>query len=860
MKKTFICIAILYFVIFVLPISSRAQQRIDIVPLPQIIEYRDGMFDPAADDVTLTILSIDTLNLHIPIEELSEQWHKKYDRRIVTGSMKKLNIIAGIPSESTRFLTLCRDKKIWPEDRIGREGYVIDISNTEIILSANSVRGIFYGFQSLKQLIRGREATDKIPAVKIIDWPDLPFRGIQDDISRGPVPTLDFMKSQVRRLAEMKINNLSYYIEHIVLTESHGDFAPAHGAVPISEWKELCDYAAKYHIDVVGNFQSLGHFEKILAYPQYAPLGETEQMLSPVREESFKFLKEIYKEMVPVFSSPYFNANCDETWDLRRSESRPYADSLGIETIYSNFVNRINGEIKKYGKKLMIWGDIVRDHPEIFNLLDKDIVLGTWTYSALDSFDDFLLPFKKSGFDFMFSCGVLNSERIIPDYSMTMTNIKNFVRDGKKYGAVGMLNTVWDDGGSALFSLDWYGVAYGADQSWHVNNDPIDQFNIRFDRGIYGNKNGTISKSMVILNNLSNLAPTQEMNEEIFWKRIIPKRGQSIQMDLSSWDQVERNVLETEKVQKQIDAKHYSRDIDFLKYITTKYKHLYKSHKKVAEAARYYRDACLVQKKSRDEAKNNLDYALNILETLHIELSNLKDSYVTLWRMENREYWLDHIEERYDDHIADYSLAIKLLKGAIADFENGYFLPPPNEVRLDIKVKAGNYFQYWLLCGPFPNIKWQGRETDYLEPMGGELKVSPVPGDKFTAEDGRIMRWVKYASPVLSKINLVDAYENNTDVLVYAFCQIESPQNKRVRATFGSNDGIQLFLNGESVYKKYVQRSLIVDEDEIYLDLKKGKNMLLLKIDQNKGDWAFSFQLPDEKVRNHKYKYSIGNR
>jgi len=161
--------------------------------------------------------------------------------------------------------------------------------------------------------------------------------------------------------------------------------------------------------------------------------------------------------------------------------------------------------------------------------------------------------------------------------------------------------------------------------------------------------------------------------------------------------------------------------------------------------------------------------------------------------------------------------------------------------------------------GPFPNLNWQGRETDYLEPMGGELNVSPVPGDKFSAKDGRIMRWVKYASPVFSKINLADAFENSTNVVVYAFCQIESPLNKRVRATFGSNDGIQLFLNGERVYKKYVQRSLIVDEDETYLDLKKGKNTLLLKIDQNKGDWAFSFQLPDEKVRNHNYKYSIGN-
>ncbi len=53
------------------------------------------------------------------------------------------------------------------------------------------------------------------------------------------------------------------------------------------------------------------------------------------------------------------------------------------------------------------------------------------------------------------------------------------------------------------------------------------------------------------------------------------------------------------------------------------------------------------------------------------------------------------------------------------------------------------------------------------------------------------------------------------------------------------------------------KRSLILDEDEVYLDLKKGKSILLLKIDQNKADWGFSFRLPDEAVRNHKYKYRL---
>ena len=49
----------------------------------------------------------------------------------------------------------------------------------------------------------------------------------------------------------------------------------------------------------------------------------------------------------------------------------------------------------------------------------------------------------------------------------------------------------------------------------------------------------------------------------------------------------------------------------------------------------------------------------------------------------------------------------------------------------------------------------------------------------------------------------------------------------------------------------------MLDEDNIILPLKKGKNDLLVKIDQNKGGWGFSFRLPDVNVRNHKHKYRI---
>ena len=148
---------------------------------------------------------------------------------------------------------------------------------------------------------------------------------------------------------------------------------------------------------------------------------------------------------------------------------------------------------------------------------------------------------------------------------------------------------------------------------------------------------------------------------------------------------------------------------------------------------------------------------------------------------------------------------------------------------------------------------------DYLKPMGGETEATPRPGSEFINEQGEKYRWIKYASPRNSEINLANVYEKNTEVLAYAYCRIESPKAQTVRATLGSNDGIEVICNGERVYTKHVKRALIIDEDEIELPLKKGRNHLLFKIDQNKAGWGFSFRLPDVTVRNHKYKYRIVN-
>jgi N-acetyl-beta-hexosaminidase len=138
--------------------------------------------------------------------------------------------------------------------------------------------------------VRGEGAKAFIPAVKIIDWPTMRWRGVSDDISRGPVPTVDYIKKQIRTEAFFKLNMHSFYMEHTFSSESHPLIGPEGGSLTAAEIKELVAYARHYHVELVPEQQTFGHLHKALRLEKYADLAETPygDVLSPQQEGSYK--------------------------------------------------------------------------------------------------------------------------------------------------------------------------------------------------------------------------------------------------------------------------------------------------------------------------------------------------------------------------------------------------------------------------------------------------------------------------------------------------------------------------------------------------------------------------------------------
>lgn len=858
MKRIF---EILSFIVFLTAVLKSQQLQFTIVPQPKELIKTNYEFSLHVESISLKLFMEDSSGIYIPANELKEtfRFFKNIDVPLSQSSKEADAVInIGLPSEDKDFNNLCEQNKITLSEKIGDEGYSLLIKDKLILIAANKKAGLYYGIQTLKQLVRGNKNNPALPGVKISDYPDLKYRGILDDISRGPVPTMDFMKMQIRRMAELKLNFLQYYTENVVSTEKHKIFAPPDGSVTIEDWKELADYARLYHIMLIGNFQSFGHFEKILAHPEYAHLGESGTLLSPAFPESIELLRDIYSEMVPAFDAPFFCINADETFDLGKEASKKMVDSLGIAVVYTDQIKKIYNILSDYNVKTMMWGDIVLKYPESLKMLPKDIIMMTWGYSAQDSYSEMIEPFKNAGYEFTISPGVLNSYSTMPDYSESLPNINVLVRDGIHYGSLGMVCTIWDDGGSAFFSKDWYGVSYAADQSWNSSEYSINDFDGRFNSAVYADTTGNFTKSLWSIVSLTNQPVTDGLQEKLLWTKVIPDSGRTLRVGLKGWDTVLQILDSAEIILNHSEPFLYKSDYDYFNFTINQYRYFAELRLNLAEAAQLYAQAFVQNENKTSAAREKIIKALSLTADLRSRVAMLLNDYRILWLRENKTHALDKMLSKYQSHFNDLKDVESRLTSALVDLDKKSSLPAPISLRLGIEEGEGKYFKEWMMINPIPytgkNIE---NSIDFLKEMGGELNAQPKVTQEFLY-DGNTYRWRRTSSQYFDYVDLREEFpEANTNAVTYAFANITSPDDRIVTASIGSSDIVDVILNGEYIYKIKESKPLRIDEDTFPISLKKGKNNLMLKLIQGTAEWKFSFRLPEYDVSSSKNRYKI---
>ncbi|CAK4867084.1 unnamed protein product [Aphanomyces euteiches] len=214
------------------------------------------------------------------------------------------------------------------------------------------------------------------------------------DIGRSKVPKLETLYQLVDMMANLKLNQLQLYMEGFPFAyDSYPDVWKGETPITGEEIIRLDRYCQDRFIDMVPNQNSFGHMAPWLFRTEFndlaerpggvdAPWGWYEKpfTLNPLDPGSMNLIKETHDDFLPYFSSKLFNAGCDETFDLGQERSKEICDKLGTGRVYLDFVLKVHEQVKKNGKQMMIWGDIIKHHPELLSEFPKDILALEWGY------------------------------------------------------------------------------------------------------------------------------------------------------------------------------------------------------------------------------------------------------------------------------------------------------------------------------------------------------------------------------------------------------------------------------------------------------------------------------------------------
>lgn len=540
------------------------------------------------------------------------------------------------------------------------EGYVVIADRTGATVIGSSAAGVFYGAQTVKQLLRNERASATVNMATIRDWPAMKYRGFQDDLSRGPVPTLEYQKKQIRTAAAYKLNVFSPYFEHTIEYRSHPLIGPPGGTMSREDAKTLVEYAKRYHIDVIPEQEAFGHLHHVLKYDLYSPLGETEHghVLAPGDPRSLPLIKQWFAELDTLFPSKFVHLGADETFELGRGRTKDRVKKEGIGAVYLDFLKQIEGTLRYTGKKFLFWGDVAGNHPELVKSLPKDMIAVAWNYWSFDKFDNMLKPYTDAGMETWVAPGVGGWNRVYPNNDVALRNIQGFIREGQRLGATGVINTSWDDDGEALFNQQWMGILFGAAAAWQKGEASIPEFTASYGVQFYGDATGKIAdaeKKLSAAHALIAKAGLGDGSNTLYWIDPWTTEGQIMSGKIRTTSRNMRILAESALVlisqARNAAPLRESDALDAIEMGARRLDFIGMKFQFADEISRLYTHAS-----DTAAVGGNPGHDLGeIASSINSRTQDLRDGYVLgrelyerSWKAENRPYWMYNVVNRYD--------------------------------------------------------------------------------------------------------------------------------------------------------------------------------------------------------------------
>lgn len=272
---------------------------------------------------------------------------------------------------------------------IGEEGYLLTFAD-HVTIAARTDAGVFYGTQSLLQILRqGFE----VPAGTARDWPDFPERGMMVDVGRKFF-SLPFLERHIKELAYLKLNYL-----HLHLSDADAD--GGYGFRLESSTHPEIVSAQHYSKAAMAGLIALGRSRHVMIVPEIDVPSHATALLAPHPElqlpwnpdkldlsnpASYALVEDLLNEFLPLFPAPFWHTGGDEYLAPADYTGFPrlltyvrqrYGPAANAQDAYIGFVNWIDGIVKAHGKQLRAWNDLYGVTGAV-QTPNSDIVLEMW--------------------------------------------------------------------------------------------------------------------------------------------------------------------------------------------------------------------------------------------------------------------------------------------------------------------------------------------------------------------------------------------------------------------------------------------------------------------------------------------------
>ncbi|MBX2925560.1 MAG: family 20 glycosylhydrolase [Chitinophagaceae bacterium] len=219
------------------------------------------------------------------------------------------------------------------------------------------------------------------------------IRGFMIDAPRG-VETTDYYFRLIDFLHDRNFNTIIFRLTDdqgsAYRFTSHPELKMCEGAFTSEELKKIVRYAADKGMELIPEIESFGHSRYITETEKYkylndGPPGADFNAISPVSDDTYNLMKDLYAEIASIFPGKYIHIGCDEVNWGAGELSKKALTSASKSQIWGDYINKLNRFVKTMNKTTIIWADVPLYHEkDVLELLDKDMVIMDWNYWETD--------------------------------------------------------------------------------------------------------------------------------------------------------------------------------------------------------------------------------------------------------------------------------------------------------------------------------------------------------------------------------------------------------------------------------------------------------------------------------------------